>query len=96
METPPMHFSADQAVTHVNKLQSLASSLGVSIWTILQIVLQYGPKIVPILTDVMEAFKGGFTWDKVATILKSDGPEVYALALAIAAALGVKLPPLPA
>lgn len=95
MNKPPMQFSPQQAQMHTDQFRALAQSLNLSIFTILQLVIQFGSQAVPIIVDVANAFKGGFSWDKLLGVLKTDGPLVIAIAEAIAKALGVTLPTLP-
>ena len=89
------HFEAHVAQAHAASLQSAASRIGLGIPQLLQLLIQFGPQLVPILLSVLQAFQGGFDWTKLAGLLQTNGPAVIAIVEAVAKALGVTLPTIP-
>lgn len=92
MATVHEHFDAKTAELHALTLQAAAGRAGLSLLSLIGLLVRFGPQIVPILGDVLGAFAGGFDWTKILPLLQKDGPLVIALVQAIAAALGQTVP----
>lgn len=92
---PEQHFDARAARDHIDALRARAATINLDPLTLWALIAQYGPKVIPILMDVMKAFQGGFDWSKVTGLLASDGPLAIALIEQIAEALGITLPTMP-
>jgi hypothetical protein len=90
-----MHFEPGVAAAHAASIGKLANSIGLPIGTVIELIIQFGPQAVPVVLAVLQAFQGGFSWDKLTQLLVTQGPLVWKIAQAIAAALGFPLPPLP-
>lgn len=92
------HITYPMAEAHVKSLSALASKVGLSPVALISLIMQFlnaGTKLIPVLTDVLTAFQGGFDWSKLGPLLLTDGPLVIAVAQAIATLLGQTLPVAP-